>query len=157
MPDATYTFHTQASHSFVSHRWLRREPSGDVVLSAPHPTMSAARADASIHFMAHRPDEILRSIARLFGLTLAELTGPRRCRSIARPRLLAFWILRRTGLSLPRIGKLLNRDHTTVLAGIRSFERSLDACESWAVSARERWAVDVHDLRTLHPLENLDE
>jgi len=57
-------------------------------------------------------------------MTLAVMTGPSQIREVAwRRYLVALEIYRRYGLSLPQIGRMLgNRDHTTILYGIRKIE-----------------------------------
>ncbi len=65
------------------------------------------------------PEEILRHVAEVFGVTLAQLLGRDRSRQVALPRQVAMYLLREeTSLSLPQIGEVLGgRDHTTVLYG----------------------------------------
>lgn len=67
---------------------------------------------------------ILRAVAIAHGLTVRDLTGPRRHKNLVRARHHAMWeIKQNTGLSLPQIGRLLGgRDHTTVIHGLRQYE-----------------------------------
>ena len=59
-----------------------------------------------------------------FGLTLAELTGRDRSRNIVIARHVAMYVIRlRTDASLIEIGRAFMRDHTTVIAAMRKFER----------------------------------
>lgn len=54
-----------------------------------------------------------------------ELVGPRRSRTVSRARHILFWLMRelRRDLSLPAIGRAVgNRDHTTIMAGVRRFQ-----------------------------------
>lgn len=69
--------------------------------------------------------EIAIRVAEAHGLTLADLRGPSRQRHIAWPRHEAFALVRdNTAQSLPQIGRYFgDRDHTTVLWGIRGHER----------------------------------
>lgn len=69
--------------------------------------------------------EIIEDVAQRHDLTVALLQSKHRMRSIAHPRQEAMYLLRATGRwSLPQIGRVLGcRDHTTVLFGIRAFER----------------------------------
>lgn len=63
---------------------------------------------------------ILDTVASDFGVTTQELLGEGKAANLAVPRHIAMALARRMlGYSLPRIGRLLNRDHTTVLYGIR--------------------------------------
>jgi chromosomal replication initiation ATPase DnaA len=53
------------------------------------------------------------------GVTLADLVGPSRLQRIVDVRqLVMFRLSREAGLSTPQIGKLLNRDHSTVVYAI---------------------------------------
>lgn len=71
--------------------------------------------------------DILVEVAQRHNLTVTELLSRSHKRVIAWPRHEAMWeIRRRTKLSLPQIGKLMgDRDHTTVLHGIKGHERRL--------------------------------
>lgn len=65
---------------------------------------------------------IIQRVAEKYGFTPADFAGPSRCRfvSYARHEAMAEIRTRRPHLSLPAIGRIFgNRDHTTVLSGIR--------------------------------------
>lgn len=92
--------------------------------------------------------EVLRCVARSFLVSLDQLISKDRHRSIAEARQVAYWLLRtRTRMSLPEIGRLLRKDHSTVMIGVRrivrrratepSFERFTDELAT-AVDARLR-------------------
>lgn len=69
---------------------------------------------------------IVAQVASEHGLTTADLYGPRRTRDVAWPRQEAIWRVHQLGKhSLPAIGALFNRDHTTVLHSIRAYEKRL--------------------------------
>ena len=69
-------------------------------------------------------EEIQRKVAEHYNIRLTDLIGPRRMRSLARPRQVAMWLSKKlTNRSLPEIGKRFgNRDHTTIIHGIRKIE-----------------------------------
>jgi chromosomal replication initiator protein len=71
------------------------------------------------------PGRILAATAEAFGISIADLEGPRRHQPLARARQIAMYIVREmTDLSLPKIGALFGgRDHTTVLHGINTVAR----------------------------------
>jgi len=71
---------------------------------------------------------ILADVAASHRLSVRELRGPGRHRYVAWPRQEAMWRLRTTGrYSLPQIGAFLGgRDHTTVIKGIRAYERRMN-------------------------------
>jgi len=62
------------------------------------------------------PPDIIEHVARYFELSLDDLYGPSRAAAIATARQIAMYLCRElTSLSLPKIGQLLDRDHTTVM------------------------------------------
>lgn len=61
----------------------------------------------------------IRAIERLTGVSLAEMKGPSRYAPYVAARWMAIAALRARGWSLLRIGRELNRDHTTVLYALR--------------------------------------
>lgn len=72
------------------------------------------------------PLAILAMVSEETGISVEEIRGPRRHKSIAFARHLAAYLLHGTAggsLSYPEIGKLLGeRDHTTVLVGARKIQ-----------------------------------
>lgn len=63
---------------------------------------------------------IVRRVAEAFGVTEKAVLGPSRLRSVMVPRQVAMHLVRELcGLSLPRIGAVFGRDHTTVLHALR--------------------------------------
>ncbi len=66
------------------------------------------------------PVAILTAVARYFGVKADDLKGKARHKQIVGPRQVAMYLLREDGqLSTPEVGRLLNRDHTTVLHGLK--------------------------------------
>lgn len=90
---------------------------GGLVVTAPRPTHGAAAATGA----APPVRLVLQAVARHYGLTLAELIGPSRRRSLADARGVGMYLARRmTALSLGSIGSACGgRDHTTVLHAVR--------------------------------------
>ena len=61
-------------------------------------------------------DDIKRTVCDHYGITMADLMGPRRVRSLSRPRQVAMTLARElTEKSAPQVGRAFSRDHTTVL------------------------------------------
>jgi chromosomal replication initiator protein len=72
---------------------------------------------------------IQQRVAMAYGLDVRLLTSPRRARKVARPRQVAMWLCAKLlpGYSLPEIGRAFgNRDHTTIMHGIRRVEALSD-------------------------------
>ena len=63
--------------------------------------------------------EELAFIQRDFPVTSADVLGRSRSRTVVRARQALYRRLRARGLSYPEVGKLVDRDHTTVLAACR--------------------------------------
>jgi chromosomal replication initiator protein len=63
------------------------------------------------------PDQVLRAVADVFGLSPDQLLGRSRSRDVALPRQVAMYLMREeVNASLPQIGEALGgRDHTTVM------------------------------------------
>lgn len=59
-------------------------------------------------------EELLRIVARYYGITVEDLRSDTRVQNVAFPRQVACAVLRRAGWQLTRIGDLIGRDHSTV-------------------------------------------
>jgi hypothetical protein len=71
--------------------------------------------------------EMGERIARRYGYELHELQAPGQKRDAVTVRKLIACVLREAGFSLPVIACVLNRDHSTVLHGLKQVERALEA------------------------------
>jgi len=72
------------------------------------------------------PLAILTAVARYFGIKADDLKGKARHKQIVGPRQVAMYLLREDGhLSTPEVGRLLNRDHTTVLYGMKQIANDI--------------------------------
>ncbi|MFE3836635.1 chromosomal replication initiator protein DnaA [Pseudogemmobacter sonorensis] len=69
-------------------------------------------------------EEIQRKVAEHYNIRLSDLIGPKRLRTIARPRQVAMYLAKHlTSRSLPEIGRRFGgRDHTTIMHGVRKIE-----------------------------------
>lgn len=74
-------------------------------------------------------EEIQRKVAEHYNVRLSDMIGPKRLRTIARPRQVAMYLSKQlTTRSLPEIGRRFGgRDHTTIMHGIRKIEELLVA------------------------------
>lgn len=64
-------------------------------------------------------DAIAREVAARHRLTVNEMLGPSRDHEFVVARAQLYRALRQRGWSFPKIGRFVNRDHTTVLAALR--------------------------------------
>ncbi|WBL33293.1 chromosomal replication initiator protein DnaA [Sinirhodobacter sp. HNIBRBA609] len=73
-------------------------------------------------------EEIQRKVAEHYNVRLSDMIGPKRVRTIARPRQVAMYLSKQlTTRSLPEIGRRFGgRDHTTIMHGIRKIEELKD-------------------------------
>ena len=69
-------------------------------------------------------EEIQRKVSEHFNIRLSDMIGPKRTRTIARPRQIAMYLSKQlTSRSLPEIGRRFGgRDHTTIMHGVRVIE-----------------------------------
>ena len=69
-------------------------------------------------------EEIQRKVSEHFNIRLSDMIGPKRTRTIARPRQVAMYLAKQlTTRSLPEIGRRFGgRDHTTIMHGVRVIE-----------------------------------
>ena len=69
--------------------------------------------------------DLLDAVCRRRNVTREEVCGRRRTRNIARARQELWWELRRDpGMSFGEIARLFDRNHTTVMTGVRVFART---------------------------------
>lgn len=82
-----------------------------------------AIARATRQSVAYRGfDLILRRISKAMGLTPKEVLSDRRDKRVVLARhAVMYWCCRLSLRSLPQIGRLMNRDHTTIMHGRRVY------------------------------------
>lgn len=75
----------------------------------------------------HTAEHILKTVAVHYQLTVNDLTGKKRAGRINQARQMAMYMIREmTELSLPQIGEVFGRSHTTVLHGCNKVAEELD-------------------------------
>ena len=71
-------------------------------------------------------DRIFDKVTKKYNITEDELKGRKRQREIARVRHICIYIMRKmTDLSLPAIGKIFSRDHTTIISSLDNIETEI--------------------------------
>ena len=71
-------------------------------------------------------DMIFGAVEKKYGVSKSELISKSRVKEIAQARHITIHLIRTmTEMSLPAIGKLFNRDHTTVLASLDSIDKKM--------------------------------
>jgi len=78
------------------------------------------REDASPLVVPNRLKPVIRMVTKYYGVSLCDLVSRRRGAALVRSRQMAMYLARMlTKCSLPAIGHLLERDHSTILYGCR--------------------------------------
>ena len=71
-------------------------------------------------------DKIFMAIYKKYNIKKEDIVGSRRTKEVAAARHKAIYLVRTvTEMSLPNIGKIFNRDHSTVLSSIETIEKKL--------------------------------
>jgi len=86
-------------------------------------------------------EAIQKKVAEYFDLKIADLTGSKRPRNIAVPRMMAMYFCRKlTDKSLPEIGRSFGRNHATVLHAVREMKKRNNSDENvkYTLSMLER-------------------
>ncbi len=102
-----------------------------VFLEGRQITMEVARGCISDLLGGEEPvsvtiDKIFAAVWRKYDIKKEDLTGARRSRDIAQVRHVTIYLIRKiTEMSYPNIGKIFNRDHTTILASYQMIEKKL--------------------------------
>lgn len=81
--------------------------------------------------------EIIAAVCDEFDVSQIDLCSDRRARAFTRPRDIAFWLISRFSLaSLSQIGRVLgDRDHTTVMHGIKVIDREIRDRSEYGLAA----------------------
>lgn len=90
--------------------------------------MAIATFGRPVPLNGEETNRILEEVAAKHDVTVADIRGPRRRIEISHARQEAMYRLysERKNLSLPMIGRMLSRDHTTVMHGIRAHAKRAD-------------------------------
>jgi len=91
------------------------------------------------------PNALLTAVARYFDVDVESLKGRSRHKQVVVPRQVAMYLLREDAhLSTPEVGRLLNRDHTTVLHALKQVNSDIardGPCRTSVRGIREMLAV----------------
>ena len=72
-------------------------------------------------------ERILTIISQHYQITTTELLGPRRHKELVHPRQITMYLLRsELEFSFPKIGRELNKDHTTIMHGVEKIEKAVN-------------------------------
>lgn len=97
-----------------------------------------------------QPQAIIAATCRHYGLTLDELRGPKRESRITWPRQQAMKIIRdNTKLTFPQIGRIFNRDHTTVIHALRRVKSKASDADLLSMTQIEARATEASERATV--------
>ena len=83
-------------------------------------------------------DKIFSAITDRTGITKADMVGKKREKSVAEARHLAVYLIREmTEMSFPNIGKLFDRDHSTILTSYQKIARKMATDPSYSMEINE--------------------
>ena len=83
-------------------------------------------------------DKIFSAIEKKYDVGKAELVGKSRVKDVAQARHIAIYLVRTiTEMSLPNIGKLFNRDHSTVISSIDAIEKKISSSPAIEIEINE--------------------
>lgn len=106
-----------STYAITTLRDLRNDPARTTLeIAALQLAEQALRRPGRVPTVA---DKIVERVCAEYGVTVRALRSTNRNPRITWPRQVAYYLLREAKLSLPEIGRCLNRDHSTALHGIR--------------------------------------
>ena len=73
-------------------------------------------------------DKIFAAVFKKYGIKREDIVGERRNKDVAWARHVSIYLLREiTDMSFPNIGKIFNRNHSTIMSSIDAVERKIQA------------------------------
>lgn len=94
------------------------------------PSTNSSPSPAKMVFKTEVLDELFSRVLRLTGISRREILAPIRESRVVDARFVIMLALRKRGLSSSSIGRLMNRDHTTVISAMRAcrlrYEKSFE-------------------------------
>jgi chromosomal replication initiator protein len=83
-------------------------------------------------------DKIFASIFKKYGVKKEDIIGSRRTKDVAWARHVSVYLIRAiTDMSFPNIGKILGRDHSTIMSSIDAVERKIQADNMFSLELEE--------------------
>lgn len=80
--------------------------------------------------------DYIRAAAKMFGVHPRDITGPYRFQFILKPRFALSKALRERGWSYSEIGRLMKRDHSTIMHHIRKAEYFMERDPDYAAKIK---------------------
>lgn len=84
------------------------------------------------------PDKIVSKVAAKYGVEAGDIYSKKKINEISKPRHICIYLLRKiTDLSYPSIGKLLNRDHSTIMNSYKLIEKEVKNNSSFEIEMND--------------------
>jgi chromosomal replication initiator protein len=92
------------------------------------------------------PDKIITYVSQKFGIAPEEIVGKRKTNEIAISRQVSIYLLRElTDMSYENVGKVFNRDHSTVVSAVKKIKELMDKDSSFEAQIEDM----VKDMRSI--------
>ena len=83
-------------------------------------------------------EKILETVSKKYGISIDDLKSKSRVSNITNARQIAMYIIRKkTDLSLPKTGKVFNRDHATVVSSVEKVEKEIKCNSLFEIEINE--------------------
>ena len=133
MPTDVITFLAERLNSNVREIEGAIKKIGAVSLISGKPiTLEMVKSSIPEYFRENKPvaetvDTILEVTARKYDVSVEDILGKSRVKNIKTARNVAMYVIKNVlGLSLPGIGRMMNRDYSTVHSNIASIEKEIN-------------------------------
>ncbi|MCX7999329.1 MAG: hypothetical protein N3A69_10340 [Leptospiraceae bacterium] len=88
---------------------------------------------------ATTPEKILKTVAETFSLLPKDLLGRQQAKEYSTPRQIAIYLCRfMLRMSFIKIGKLFQRDHSTIITSVKTVEKKLQSNDTYIQAAIEK-------------------
>jgi hypothetical protein len=133
---------SQAARARAMGGTYHRPIATEAVVAAPEPLQivqalppTGYRRTLSEYFRSEHK-VIFDAVAEAWDVSIFALLSPSKAPGASYPRFAVYLLLRATGKSMPKIGSIMRRDHTTVFAGLKRGAELLATDPEWAARYR---------------------
>ena len=85
--------------------------------------------------------KMIEEICQYFGCNFQEVFSRRRQKNLIYAKKVIYWILRREGLSYNQIARLVNKDHETIIIGIRTMPQEFKRYAFYIFNKYRKWGL----------------
>jgi hypothetical protein len=85
-------------------------------------------------------------VSTILQVSIKDLYGDRKQKWVAEARMYVYWLAKEyTRFSLPRIGRAMRRDHSTILHGIRKINKLIEEKDERAIALTKQMQKELDD------------